>query len=37
VPLLTQIKSQGQEFTMEASNFSTAVSDADFKLPAAVN
>jgi len=37
VPLLTQIKSQGQEFTMEATNFSTSVSDADFKLPAAAN
>lgn len=35
VPLLTQIKSQGQEFTMEATNFSASVSDADFKLPAA--
>ena len=37
VPLLTQIKSQGQEFTMEASSFSTSVSDADFKLPATAN
>lgn len=37
VPLLTQIKSQGQEFTMEATNFSTSVSDADSKLPAAAN
>jgi hypothetical protein len=33
VPLLTQMKSQGQEFTMEASSFSTSVSDADFVLP----
>lgn len=33
VPLLTQIKSQGQDFVMEASNFSTSVSDADFALP----
>ncbi len=33
VPLLTQIKSQGQEFSMEASAFSTTVSDADFVLP----
>ncbi len=37
VPLLTQMKSPGQEFTMEASNFSTSVTDADFKLPAAAN
>lgn len=36
VPLLTQMKSQSQEFTVEATNFSTSVSDADFKLPAAV-
>jgi hypothetical protein len=33
VPLLTQIKGQGSEFTMEASSFSTSVSDADFVLP----
>lgn len=33
VPLFTQIKSQGQEFTMEASSFSTTVSDADFVVP----
>lgn len=33
VPLYTQIKSQGSEFTMEASGFSTSVSDADFVLP----
>lgn len=33
VPLYTQIKSQGSEFTMEASGFSTNVSDADFVLP----
>ena len=37
VPLLTKMTSQGQEFTMEASNFSTTVTDADFKLPAAAN
>ena len=37
VPLLTKMSSQGQEFTMEASNFSTTVTDADFKLPAAAN
>ena len=37
VPLLTQMKSPGQEFTMEASSFSTSVTDADFKLPAAAN
>jgi len=37
VPLLTKMTSQGQEFTMEASNFSTTVADADFKLPAAAN
>ena len=37
VPLLTKMASQGQEFTMEASNFSTTVTDADFKLPAAAN
>jgi hypothetical protein len=36
VPLLTQIKSPGQEFTMEATSFSTTVSDADFKLPGVV-
>ena len=36
VPLLTQMKSPGQEFTMEATNFSAAVTDADFTLPAAV-
>lgn len=37
VPLLTHIKSPGQEFTMEASSFSTSVTDADFKLPATAN
>jgi len=37
VPLLTKMTSQGQEFTMEASDFSTTVTDADFKLPAAAN
>lgn len=37
VPLLMQMKSPGQEFTMEASSFSTSVTDADFKLPAAAN
>ena len=37
VPLLTKMSSQGQEFTMEASTFSTTVTDADFKLPAAAN
>jgi len=36
VPLLTKMTSQGQEFTMEASNFSTTVADSDFTLPAAV-
>lgn len=36
VPLLTKMTAQGQEFTMEASNFSTTVTDADFTLPAAV-
>jgi hypothetical protein len=33
VPLLTQIKSQGTDLTMEASSFSTTGSDADFVLP----
>ncbi len=36
VPLLTKMTSQGQEFTMEASNFSTTVADSDFTLPATV-
>jgi hypothetical protein len=33
VPLLTQMTAQGSAFTMEATNFSTTVSDADFVLP----
>jgi hypothetical protein len=33
VPLLTQMTAQGSAFTMEATNFSTNVSDADFVLP----
>jgi len=36
IPLLTQMKAQGSDFTMEATAFSTSVTDADFKLPAAV-
>jgi hypothetical protein len=36
VPLKTTISSQGSTFTMEATGFSTTVTDADFKLPAAV-
>ena len=36
VPLSTKMSSQGQEFTMEASNFSTTVADSDFTLPATV-
>ena len=36
VPLLTQIKSPNGDFSMEATNFSTTVTDADFVLPAAV-
>jgi hypothetical protein len=36
VPLLWQSKSQGQEVTMEATSFSTTVTDADFSLPAPV-
>ena len=34
VTLLTQMSAQGSAFTMEATNFSTTVSDADFVLPA---
>ncbi len=34
VPLYQQIKAQGSEVTMEATSFSTTVSDADFQLPA---
>lgn len=33
VPLFTQIKSSGGDFTMEATGFSATVSDADFVLP----
>jgi len=36
VTLLTQMSAQGSAFTMEATNFSTTVSDADFVLPATV-
>ncbi|MFN2572679.1 MAG: hypothetical protein ABR537_13885 [Gemmatimonadales bacterium] len=36
VPLKTTINSQGSTFVMEATAFSTTVTDADFKLPAAV-
>jgi hypothetical protein len=36
VPLLTQMSAQGAAFAMEATNFSTTVSDADFVLPATV-
>jgi hypothetical protein len=36
VPLKTTISAQGSAFTMEATAFSTTVTDADFKLPAAV-
>ena len=36
VPLKTAISSQGSSFTMEASAFSTSVTDADFKLPGPV-
>ena len=36
VPLLTQMSAQGSAFTMEATNFSTTVSDSDFTLPATV-
>ena len=36
VPLKTTITAQGQTFVMEATAFSTTVTDADFKLPAAV-
>ncbi len=34
VPLFQQTKVQGSEVTMEATSFSTSVSDADFQLPA---
>src|SRR6266542_1895866 len=34
VPLKTTITAQGQTFVMEATAFSTTVTDADFKLPA---
>jgi len=34
VPLLTQTKSQGTEFSMEATSYSTSVADADFQIPA---
>ena len=36
VPLKTTISAQGSTMTMEATAFSTAVSDADFKLPGPV-
>ena len=36
IPLKTTINSQGSTLVMEATAFSTAVTDADFKLPAAV-
>jgi hypothetical protein len=36
VPLKTTINSQGSTLVMEATAFSTTVTDADFKLPAAV-
>lgn len=36
VPLKTSITAQGSTFVMEATAFSTSVSDADFTLPAAV-
>ena len=35
VPLLTQMRSPGSDLTMEATAFSTTVTDADFTLPAA--
>lgn len=34
VPLLTQVKSQGTDMTMEATSYSSTVADADFQLPA---
>jgi outer membrane lipoprotein-sorting protein len=36
IPLLTQMTAQGSTFSMEATAFSTDVTDTDFKLPAAV-
>ncbi|HEY8807884.1 MAG TPA: hypothetical protein VIN70_09910 [Candidatus Limnocylindria bacterium] len=36
VPLKTTMTAQGSAFTMEATSFSTTVTDADFTLPAAV-
>jgi hypothetical protein len=36
VPLLVQMAAQGSSITMEATSFSTTVSDADFKLPGPV-
>ncbi len=36
IPLSMQVSSQGSSFSMEATSFSTTVSDADFKLPGPV-
>lgn len=36
IPLLTQVKSSDTDITMEATNVSTTVADADFQLPAPV-